>query len=245
VPLAARLRTLARNDVRLIGRDRFLLGCGAFILLVSVIVRLVIPPLTTSLAGSGFDLRPYYPLLSSQVAILTGPQLAGVVFGFTLLEAREDGTLKAILVSPLRTSTYMAYRVGAAMALSFLVMPAMALIVGVGVPPLGALLPITFVGALVGAIWTLFIATFSDNKVQAFALMKIVSGTGLIVLGAFFISEPWQFLAGAYPQYWVAKAYWVAEAGGSEWWIHLLVGAVTMLGALAYLVRRFLVVTHR
>lgn len=242
---ATRLRTLVQTDMKLIGRDRFLLGTGAFILLVGVIVRLVIPPLTSTLEGRGLDLTRYYPLISSYLAVFTAPQLGGILFGFTLLEAREVGTLRAVFVSPLPSATYLLYQTGAPIAVGWLVIPGMALIMGVGVPPVGPLILISFVGAILGAIVALFVATFADNKVQAFALMKALGGTGPIVLVAWFIAEPWQYLAGVFPPYWVAKAYWVAEAGGSGWWIYLAVGAVTLLAALTYVGRRFSMVAHR
>ncbi len=100
-------------------------------------------------------------------------------------------------------------------------------------------------GSVLGGIATLFIATFSDSKVQAFAIMKAFSGAGLIPLAAYFIREPWQFLAGVYPPYWAFKAYWEAANGGGGWWIYLSIGAVTLLAALWAMMRRFETIAYR
>jgi fluoroquinolone transport system permease protein len=237
---------LLRTDLKLIGRDRFILGIVVFILSVALIVRFVLPPLSDGLLqGRGFDLSPYFPLITSYIAVFVGVQLGGIVFGFTLLEAREDGTLRAVLASPLPIATYLAYRTSAPIVLGCFVIPAMAVIVGVAVPGVVALLGVAVVGSISGAIWALFVATFADNKVHAFALMKIVGGAGPILIGAYFLREPWQYVAGFVPPFWAMKAFWVAEAGGSWWWVHLVVGTAVSAMVLALLLRRFRRVAYR
>ena len=178
------LATLALNDLRLIGRDRFILGIGAYILLMAFVIRLILPGLSESLLRDrGFDLVPLYPLVASYLSVILGALLCGMVFGFTLLEAREDGTMRAMLVSPLPRTTQVGYRIAAPIVCGWIIIPAMALVVGAAVPPWTALVGISLVGALPGGALALFLAAFSDNKVHAFALSKMLSGSGLIVIG--------------------------------------------------------------
>ncbi|MFV1988474.1 MAG: hypothetical protein ACC682_14430 [Gemmatimonadota bacterium] len=242
---STQVRALARNDVRLVGRDRFVVGLGVYIVAMSLVLRFVLPGITESLMdGRGFDLTPYYSLLTSYVSVFLGGLLGGMVFGFTLLEAREDGTIRAVLVSPLPLERYVGYRIGAAYVFCAVIIPLQALLVGVAVPPAGALVAISLVGALTGPAWAFINATYADNKVSAFALMKALGGSGLIVIGAFFLDEPLQLVAGIFPPYWVVKAYWVAVEGG-PWWIYLGVGLAMLLGVVFFLSRRLVRVLHR
>ena len=235
---------LVRTDLRLIGRDRFLLGVAAFILAVALVVRLLLPGVTRTLAGAGFDLVPYYPLIASYVALFVGSQLAGVVYGFTLLESREDGTIRAVLASPLPLSTFLIFRTAAPVALGCVVIPAIAAIVGVALPPAAVLAPVALVAAMSGAIWALFVAALAENKVQAFAILKIAGAAGPLVLGAWFLRDPWQWLVGVIPAYWPLKAWWMALEGGAWWW-PVTVGAALSSLAIAILVARFARVAAR
>ncbi|MDH3733733.1 MAG: hypothetical protein OEU54_09375 [Gemmatimonadota bacterium] len=242
---ASRILMLARLEVRLVGRDRFLLGVGLYIVAMSLVIRFLLPGIESGLADSrGFDLNPYYPLLNSYFAVFLAPMLAGMIYGFTLLEAREDGTLRAVLVSPMPLTEYVRYRLLAPFALSAILVPALALLVGASLPGPLALLAISLVSALLGPVWALSTATFADDKISAFALLKALSGTGLILIGSFFVDEPLQLIAGAYPPFWLAKAYWVAVDGG-PWWGYLAVGLLLLLAANVFLARRLARVAHR
>ena len=241
----ARGRALARLDVRLIGRDRFLLGIGAYIVAISLVIRFLLPGIRQGLVEArGFDLTPYLVLLNSYFAVFLAPMLAGMVYGFTLLEAREDGTLRAVLVSPLPARAYVRNRVLAPTALSLALVPTIALLVGAALPGAAALAAISVATAPLGAAWALTLATFADNKVSAFALAKALSGSGLILIGSFFLEEPVQLLAGVFPPYWLTKGYWVAVDGGAWWW-YVGAGLTMLLGLNAWLARRFERIAHR
>ncbi len=245
VPAAA-LRGVAAADARLVARDRFLVVMTLFILGLAVAFRFAFPAAATALrANFGFDLETYYPLLSSFVVMAFGAPLIGMIMGFILVEAREDNTLKALLVSPLSFDWYLTYKAVTPILLGFVTAPAVALIVGVGLPPLGALLLICVVASIMAGISALVVATFADNKVQAFAVLKIWGANGWIPFAAYFAPEPWQFAVGVFPHYWVFKAYWMAVEGRAAWIFALLVGAVTLSLALGLLMRRFEVVARR
>ena len=114
-----------------------------------------------------------------------------------------------------------------------------AALIGLGLPPWPALLAIALVGGSGAPLVALYLATFPDNKVEAFAHMKLVSVAGAVPLGAYFLPLPWQYLACLFPPFWAAKAWWVAEAGGSSWPLWLLGGALTTGALLVWLSGRF------
>lgn len=245
IPLTA-LRSVAAVDARLVARDRFLAWMTVFILVLSIAFRFAFPAAANALRATfGFDLETYYPLLTSFVVMTFGAPLIGMIMGFVLVEAREDNTLKALMVSPLSFDWYMTYKAVTPILLGCVTAPVVALIVGVGLPPLGPLLLICVVASIMAGISALVIATFCDNKVQAFAVLKISGASGWIPLAAYFISEPWQYLAGLFPHYWVFKAYWLATEGRVSWILALGMGTITLSLTLWLLMKRFQVVARR
>ena len=245
IPLTA-LRSVAEVDARLVARDRFLGWMTVFILGLSVVFRFAVPAAADALrAPFGFDLETYYPLLASFVVMTFGAPLIGTIMGFVLVEAREDNTLKALMVSPLSFNWYLVYKAVTPILLGCILAPSVALIVGVGLPSLGALIPICVVASIMAGMSAFVIATLSNNKVQAFAVLKIWGANGWIPLAAYFVREPWQYVAGIFPHYWVFKAYWLAVEGKPSWIPVLGVGAVTMSVALWLLAKRFQVVARR
>ena len=90
-------------------------------------------------------------------------------------------------------------------------------------------------------VFALLIAAVANNKVQAFAYMKLFGLGPILVTGAYFLPEPCQWLAAIYPPYCASKAYWVAEAGGSHWplWVlGALVSSAVWVGVLQRLYLR-------
>ena len=57
--------------------------------------------------------------------------------------------------------------------------------------------------------------------------------------------EPWQFLFGFFPPYWVCKAVWTVAEGDGLWLLYLALGVVTALVYVWWLARRFRVVAYR
>lgn len=209
----ALLGALRADGLRLV-RDRFLLGTAAYVLGVSVAMRWALPALATGLkARWGFDLTPGLPLWVSYFALVLSGILVAFIGGFLLLEAREDRTVKAVLVSPLSLSVY----VGTVCAVMALGAASLALVqaavIGLALPPPGALGAAAVVGGASAPWMALALAAGADNKVEAFALSKFVSLAGLVPLAAGFLPEPWQWLATPVPAYWACKVYWLAQSG--------------------------------
>ena len=239
-------RKLGRNDTRLIGRDSFAVMMIVYIMIIAVVLRFGVPWVAgLLLAELQFDLAPYYPLLTSYFALVIGPMMAGIVFGFLLLEERDAETLKAMLVTPMPLNTFILYRVVIASLLAFVFVLATLLIVNLtAFTPLELIL-VSVCAALFGPIIMLFFATFAANKVEGFALTKIASLVGIITIVAWFIPEPWQYLVGFFPPFWVSKAMWIIAGGGGLWLPHQAVCLVLMGVVLWWFVRRFRTVAYR
>lgn len=112
-------------------------------------------------------------------------------------------------------------------------------VVGVGTPPWPAVVAASVVGAPTGAVMALVIAAGASNKVEAFALMKVTTILGLIPVGAWFVPEPWQLVAGVVPPYWACKLWWAAVEG-EAWLGYAAAGIGVSTLWLGVLTRRFL-----
>lgn len=236
------LRALGRTDRKLVQRDSFLLFMGTYVLLIAAGIRFAVPWLTGLLAGqTGFDLVPYYPVIAGWLMAIIGPQIAGTIFGFLLLEEKEGHTMEALLVTPLPIRMFLLYRVLVATLLGIVMAVATLLIMDLVDVPFWQLLAISSVASLYAPILMLFYSAMAENKVEGFALLKITGIVGLIPIAAWFIPEPWQYLAGLFPPYWAAKALWIADAGGFGWPLALLLGIVSAFTVLWWLARRFTV----
>lgn len=244
-PASVAVRRLLGKDAKLVVRDRFLIGVAVYMFVLAVVVRYGLPPSTRALLRStGFDLSSFYPLIGSFLAV-TATSLAGILTGFLLLEEKENRTLRALLVSPLALRTYLGYRMASPMALGILAVPVVVLIAGVAVPPLWPLAAIAVVASLFGVITALFVPATAGDKVTAFAMAKILSAFTFIPVAAWFVQDPWQYLFGVYPPYWVFRAYWEADAAGVVWWGYLTAAVVTHVIAIAWLARRLRAVMYR
>lgn len=242
------LGTLARNDARLIGRDSFLLGMSGFAIGMAVLLRFALPwlaELADANPDLGLNARDFFPLLIGYMVVFQGAMLGGVIIGFILLDERDDNTLKALLVTPLPLAYYLAYRLLVPSVIGFILVVSEMLIVNQSLIPLIQLLPIAAVASLVGAASALFLASFASNKVEGFAMLKIIGGSGLLLFAAWFLAMPVQLLVGLFPPYWAVKAYWMAQAGDPNWPLALGIGILAMSALLGVLVRRFWQVVYR
>lgn len=240
------IRGLVVADAKQIARDRFLGFILGYTVVLALAVRFGVPPLADLLMRRyGVDLAPYYGLVSSFVGLTLGASMVGIVLGFLLLDARETRVIDALSVSPLTFERFLSYRVAVPMVLAVALNPICAWLGGIGLPAPGPMIALALVGVLFAGIGTLALATFADNKIQAFAVMKLISGVSMLPVAAYFIDPPWQHLAALFPPYWIFKAWWVAVDGGPGWWLYALIGIVTNVLFLWWMKRRFEAVVHR
>ena len=247
------IRTFARNDLRLFGRDRFLLFMLLFVPALAVVLRFGLPWLNSYLAETGVlpsesvsrSLADFYPLIVSFLAVFEGALIAGTIIGFFMLDEKENDTIKAMLVTPVPLHRYAIYRLGLAAILTFFVILALLLFIDQALPSLWQVLLISAGGSLLAPIITLFYVTFPENKVQGMAYGKFVSIAGMTILFGWFVAEPWQWLFGLFPPFWICKAYWLALEGSAWWWSVLMLGIVLQTGLIALLMKRFRIVAYR
>lgn len=238
---------IARNDVKVIGRDSFLTFMFIFAGILAVVLRFGVPWLNNYLLENNIlneatfitSLTETYPMLVAYGCIYIGSLMVGTIFGFMLLDEKDDNTIKAMMVTPVSLNQYVTYRVGTPIFIAFVIVLGMILIFNQAILEWWQVLIIVAGGSLNAPIVSLFYAGFAANKVQGFAYSKFVSLAGWLILGGFFVPEPFQFLLGFFPPFWIAKSYWLAFDGNTLWMLTFVIGVVTQLGLIYWLVKRF------
>ncbi|MCY3414432.1 MAG: ABC transporter [Candidatus Heimdallarchaeota archaeon] len=233
------LRAQLFADSKNIQRDPMLKWFILLPFLLAIVLRLLFPLVQMGLDQIPFDLSPYYDLIISLYMVLMIPMLLGVIVGFMLLDEKDEQTLLALQVSPLSIQRYIMYRVFTPMLLSY----PMLLIT---IPIVGDYTSIKFIDlmlvSILGALWApflgLILSVFANNKVEGFAIMKLLGGAFVLPLAAFFVPQPWDLVFVFFPSYWPMKAFLLA-ANGESYIVYLLGGIVMMIVPL-YLVVKYM-----
>jgi len=243
--IARVFRALGPIDLKNVRRDSMLVWLPMLPVFLALLFRFGLPALSVWLVEHyQFDLTTYYPLIVSVFVPMVGG-FAGIVVGFLLLDERDDQTLLALLVTPLPPTSYLIYRLGLPMVFSTLTTLAVFPLIGLVSIAAPLLIAIALLSSFAAPIFALFLATIAENKVAGLALMKLMNGVLILPIVAYFLPEPWQFLAGLLPTYWPLKVFWAATQGDPSAWVYLMIGLVINAGYLALVVRLFNRALHR
>jgi fluoroquinolone transport system permease protein len=226
-------------DLRSIWRDPLLAWMIAYPLVLALLARWLVPLIGDRvLAEYGLDIEPYYPLIAGGLLVLA-PMLTGMVVGFLMLDQKDDGTLAALAVTPLTRRGYLVYRLVTPTVVSVPVAAATVWLTGLNDIAAGWRLVTGIAAAPLALLMAVFLATFAENKVQGFALVKALGAVGIVPVLAWWVPMPGQLLFGLVPSYWPMKLYWVVAAGEPTALAYLAVGLAWQLACLAWLLRRF------
>jgi len=190
------------NDLRNILRDRLLLYTAFLIpLIIIIFTRLVIPWLSENIV----PLQQYYSLLF-MLFVTTIPMMFGFVTGFMIMDERDENLLTVLRVMPISRSAYLIYRMAFMSVLSFiyiLLFPALTGLIDIN---LFDYLPIAVLLALFTPVMGLIANIVANNKVQAFAVFKMLGGVFFLPLFAFFINNDLKYIFGVIPNFWTFMA---------------------------------------
>ncbi|OEH94348.1 hypothetical protein [Bacillus solimangrovi] len=220
-------RSLAVNDVKSIRRDSLLVYVLFMPFLIVIMLRVLMPVADRFFAEQyGIDVNEYTALILSFFFVLQVPLIFGLVFGFLILDERDENTLLALRVTPLSMKVYMSYRMGSIFLFTlFYILLLLPFTRVYRIELFIDTLLIVLLSGLFSLFVLLFLATFASNKVEGLALMK---GLGILFLGpiaSYFITSNWQYMFGILPTYWPVKAFWEMWDGES-YWFSLLIGGI-------------------
>lgn len=192
-------------------------------------------------------------IITFVITISIGGYVSGSLLGFSLLENKDEKTIKSIAVTPISIAGYVIFKTIYSYILS--IIGNLFLILGIkwwandaysfmfGTMSFGFdnltyvnIIAFSLVSSLiVPAIGTL-IASVAKNKIEGFAFMKsggiVVMIPALVLISAF--SDWKQYLLGVAPNFWPVKAL-LNEALNNQgtydlpFWAYLLIGGIIML----------------
>lgn len=230
---------LLRADWRNVHRDPisgFMLGLPLGIALMARIGLPLAAPVAERLLG--FDIRPFYPFITSFLAMMPA-LLYGWVVGFMLLEERDEHVLTAIAVTPLGTRGYLRYRMVQPVVMATLVSMVVVHLAALAPVHTARMVPLALMAAISGPYQALFMAAFARNKVEGLALGKLSGVVMLAPLAVVAAPPPWQYLAGVFPPYWVSRAFVDMHGPAGPYWLAVAAGLIVHLAWLIVLARVF------
>lgn len=198
--------------LNLLWRDTFRLGRD------KTLIFLIVYPFVSALVGR--FLVPFIPikhfsLYLAPALIIFAPLAFGMVFGFNLIEEKEEQTWLIVRVVPLRTSTYFTYLVLATALPSLLLGLITALIYRQPISDIWQFSMMLIATSLTAPLWALLLGIIARNKIEGLALSKIVSFIMLAPAIAFFASPTVQLSVAWNPWYWIYIGLLNAYAGSA------------------------------
>jgi len=166
------------------------------------------------------------------------PMLFGMIYGFMLLDERDDGIITAISVTPLGKSGYLAIRMTIPVILSVIAVLVYCYTLNLA----GQLsfiqhIILSLILSLNAPILLLFLGAFADNKVEGIAISK---GFGLLLTAMlidYIVPPPWDWLAGYSPLFWLERAYF--SIGLNDFFFYTLIAFLAHILLFGWLFRKF------
>lgn len=228
---------LMATDMRNIIRDRMLLySAFLFPVVLIIICRLILPWISENI----YDLTGFYTILFMMFSIFF-PMIFGFIIAFLIMDERDENLLTVLRVMPISRSTYLIYRMILIISLCFVFVftfPALSGLIDIS---LLEYLPIAVLFSIFAPILALIVNNLANNKIQAFAIFKMLGSVFFLPLFALFIAEDWKYILGVIPNFWTFMALDTLLTTGSQNLGFLAVGYIThlaLLGALFYLFNR-------
>jgi fluoroquinolone transport system permease protein len=222
---------LMANDMRNIIRDRILLySAFVFPIVLIILCRLIIPWISDNV----FDLTGYYPILFMMFSILF-PMIFGFIIAFLIMDERDENLLTVLRVMPISRSSYLVYRMILIIGICFifvLTFPALSGLIDISFLDY---LPIAVLFSIFAPVLALIVNNLASNKIQAFAIFKMLGSVFFLPLFALFIAEDWKYVLGIIPNFWTFMALDNILMTGSPEISFLGIGFVTHIALLVVL----------
>lgn len=222
---------LMTNDMRNIIRDRMLLySAFLFPVVLIILCRLILPWISENV----FDLTGYYPILFMMFSIFF-PMIFGFIIAFLIMDERDENLLTVLRVMPISRTNYLIYRMALIIGLCFIFVftfPALSGLIDISFLDY---LPIAILFSIFAPVLALIVNNFANNKIQAFAIFKMLGSVFFLPLFALFIAEDWKYILGVIPNFWTFMALDKILTTGSQDVGLLGVGFLTHIAVLIVL----------
>ena len=166
------------------------------------------------------------------------PMMLGMVYGFMLLDERDEGIITSISVTPFGKTGYFQLRMGLPFLYSTITVFLFSYLLGLqDIISLWEVFLVSLIFSLNAPIMLWFLGAFADNKVEGMAISK---GFGLLlsaILIDYLVPAPLDWLAAYSPVFWVERAVFSAQM--ISFFVYIIIGLLFHLLLLGWLFRRF------
>jgi hypothetical protein len=232
---------LAINDLKNVIRDRFLVflffAYPVMLVLISrIIVHLIAPRIKDI-----FPLAANFSLLF-MFFIYAIPMIFSFIVGFMILDERDEHLLTVLRVMPISRNSYLLIRMFFMSLFAFIVLlifpPLSGLIDGTQFS-YPAYIPVAILFALFTPLLALFVSSFAQNKVQAFAIFKISGTVFILPFFAFLLNlGDLKYIFSPIPNFWSLMTLDSVVQDGALDIVHLAIGFafhIALIAALFYI----------
>lgn len=223
------------NDLRNIIRDRILLySAFVFPIILVILCRLIIPWISDNV----YDLSKYYSILFMMFAIFF-PMIFGFIIAFLIMDERDENLLTVLRVMPISRTNYLLYRMIFILFLCFIFIFFFPILSGLIDISLIDYLPIALLFAIFAPILALIVNNLASNKIQAFAIFKMLGSVFFLPLFAFFINNDFKYILGIIPNFWTFMALDRLITTNNQDFVFLVIGFTVHIVLLVLLLNLF------
>ncbi len=200
-----KFKTLLKYQMKSVGRDSILILLVVYPFLLSIMGKYIVPLIQKATLTDNFDLSTHYHVILVLFVIMT-PFLYGDIAGLMLIDEREDNTLSAISVTPVKMPTYIFAKSSIFIFASIFTGVFITWFMDLYYIPITHSTIINIVASLGVPFNMLLINLFASNKVEGFTVMKITNIMLIVPMIGFYLPEPLRFIFGIVPAYWPSAA---------------------------------------
>lgn len=234
-----RVATLVAGDLRRGWRDPVIGALLVGPLALALVARWVVPVVGRQAAARlGWDLAVHRPTMLALVLIVV-PLLLGSVAGLLLVSDREEGVLRAVLVTPVPRGVVVGRRaalatLGSGVALGVAV-PLSGLTADAPYPVAGVAAAVV-VASLLAPVFALLLPAVARNRLESMAVMKVLPLPVFAPLLVPYLDGVGVAVLAPVPSWWLVATVQAAAQGRTAW-LPALCGVV-VLGGFAVLAQR-------
>ncbi|MFW5991577.1 MAG: hypothetical protein ACOCQN_00085 [Halanaerobiaceae bacterium] len=203
-----KIKTLWEIDRRSIWRDDLLSWIIGMPIGVSLLLRWGLPYILRAIGDyTNQDIINHYSILTGFFILLIVPMVSGMIAGFLLLEQRDNNTLTVLKITPMSPVIYMVYSLLMPVLSCILITVISFYLAGLGNLGIGIILVSSLSAAPLAPLSAMLMASFAENKVQGFALVKGTIVFWVPPILVYFLRPAWEFVFGLIPLYWPCRVY--------------------------------------
>jgi hypothetical protein len=224
---------LSQQDLRTTFRDPIFKGLLFFPLLAFVFIRWLLPVIIERFP----ILLPYHTVILMW-ACMQSATMFGFIYGFLFLDEKEENLFQVLRIVPISTFQLLSSRLLVGFVVSSFTNFLLLHTGGIGHFKGWQEVFLALQFSLLAPLIALLLGTFSRNKVEGLAQMKIVNICLNLPALIYFLPSPWLHFTAIFPSYWSFRSLEAADSGGN-FLLFLTLGTVYYLIILYTLNRRF------